>query len=109
MKDYLSDRKDIENFEKRISEALTTAHFLANVVGPRHQGKCLNPELRDIPEKYVCECFPDFLPTLMSFRGGSKPFKDFYFGQDVLQPLSPLASCHNFSHELPDNVMNVPR
>ena len=109
MKDYLTDKKDMDNFEKRINVALTPAHFLSNMIDPRYQGRRLTPEQRDVAEKYVCECFPEFLPILMSFRGRTQPFKDFYFAKDVLETLSPLAWWLNFSHDLAENVLNVPR
>ena len=87
MKDYLTDKKDMDNFEKRISVALTPAHFLSNMINPRYQGRRLTPEQRDVAEKYVCECFPEFLP-IMSFRGRTQSFKDFYFAKDVLEILT---------------------
>lgn len=109
MKEYLTDKTDMDNFEKRISVALTPAHFLANMIDPRYEGRRLTPEQRYVAKKYVCECFPEFLPTLMSFVGKSKPFDDFYFGKGVLETLSPLAWWDFFSNDFKVNVMNVPR
>ena len=64
MKDLLTDKKEMDNFEKRISVALTPDHFLSNMIDPRYQGRRLTPEQRDVAEKYVCECFPEFLPMV---------------------------------------------
>lgn len=60
IKEYLTD-KDIDNFEMRISVALTPAHFLSNMIHPRYQGRWLTLEQRDAAEMYVYECFSAFL------------------------------------------------
>lgn len=44
MKEYLTDNKDMDNFEMRISVVLTPAHFISNMIDPRYQGRRLTPE-----------------------------------------------------------------
>lgn len=109
MKDYLTDKKDMDNFDRRIRLALTPAHYLSNMIDPRYQGRRLTREQRDVAENYVSESFPHFLPTLMSFRGRSEPFQDFYFSKNVSESISPLAWWLNFSQDLKEDIINVPK
>lgn len=67
----------MDNFENRISVAPMPAHFLSNVIDSRYLGRWLIPKQRDVAEKYVCKCFPEYLPILMFFNGKSELFKDF--------------------------------
>ena len=90
---------------KRKKSALTPAHYLANFIDPRYQGKCLTAEAIDRAENYVEENFPQFLSTLMRYRGKSMPFKHMHFKPDVVNTLSPLAWWQNSSGDIKDCMM----
>lgn len=104
LKDLLTDKKDVEKVDKRRNAAITPAHFLANLLDPRYRGRCLSSEEVSSAENYVEEYFPNFLPTLMSYRGKSTPFKEMYFKDNVIHTLSPLAWWQSFP-ELRENLL----
>lgn len=107
IKDYLTDRKDMGIFEKRISVALTPAHFLANVRDPRYQGNCLNPRQRNNAEKYV-SVFQIFFPHQCLSVEEVNPLKNFILVKMFYSLSHLLLVGRIFSHELADNVTNVP-
>ncbi|XP_045110374.1 uncharacterized protein LOC123504116 [Portunus trituberculatus] len=109
IKEYLTDEKDMNNFERIISVALTPAHFLSNMIDPRYQGRRLTSEQKDVAEMYVFVYFPMFLTKLMAFRGKTQPFKDYYFTKNVVETMSPLAWWLTFSSELSENELNIPK
>ena len=104
LKDLVTDEKGVEKVDKRRNAAITPAHLLANLLDPRYRGRCLSSEEVSSAENYVEEYFPNFLPTLMSYRGKSTPFKEIYFNDTVIHTLSPLAWWQSFP-DLKDNLL----
>lgn len=107
LQECLTEQEDLDKLFKRKQTALTSSHLLGNLIDPRYQGRSLTAEEINSVEEYVEENFPQFLPTLMKYRGKTIPFKEMYFKADVVNALSPLAWWKHFSDDIKDS-MKVP-
>lgn len=76
--------KDVrKKWKDRYSQAVTPAHFLANLLLPSHQGKCLADEEKNEAMEYARKRFPTLAPFIMKFQAKSHPFQPFKFPEAV--------------------------
>lgn len=64
---------------KQFEMASTPAHYLANILDPRFEGKKLNRSQLDKALKYVETYHPNVLYDLIEYQAHSGPYKDFLF------------------------------
>lgn len=77
----LKDEDDVIKIKiiKRFEMATTPAHYLANILDPRYEGKKLDKCLMDKALDYVATYHPEVMPDLIEYKAHSGPFKDFLF------------------------------
>jgi hypothetical protein len=84
------DKTVKQKFKSRYGQAVTPSHILANLLHPRYQGQLLNDSEKKSALQYANERYPHLVPTVMKFRGRSKPFLEFEFNSDVTTNLSAV-------------------
>lgn len=69
LQECLTEQKDLDTLLKKRKKkaALSPALYLAYLIDPRYQGRCLTADETDSTESHVEENFPQFLPTLMRY------------------------------------------
>ncbi|XP_073405851.1 uncharacterized protein [Dendrobates tinctorius] len=84
------DRIKLQAVNKRIGQALTPAHFLANIVNIQYQGQNLSAEEEELAMTWVSSNHPSLMPTIINFRAKGEPFKKYMFAEDILRKVTPV-------------------
>ena len=71
-------------------QTLTPAHFLANILDPKHQGKHLTDDEIDTAMDYCSEHHPTCLPSVINMRMHTEPFKPYMFKEETVTSVSSL-------------------
>ncbi|CAJ0956462.1 unnamed protein product [Ranitomeya imitator] len=73
-----------------MGQALTPAHFLANIVNIQYQGQNLSAEEEELAMTWVSSNHPSLMPTIINFRAKGEPFKKYMFAEDILRKVTPV-------------------
>ncbi|XP_073522458.1 uncharacterized protein [Phyllobates terribilis] len=84
------DRIKLQAVNKRMGQALTPAHFLANIVNIQYQGQNLSAEEEELAMTWVSSNHPSLMPTIINFRAKGEPFKKYMFAEDILRKVTPV-------------------
>ncbi|XP_073415149.1 uncharacterized protein [Dendrobates tinctorius] len=84
------DRIKLQAVNKRMGQALTPAHFLANIVNIHYQGQNLSAEEEELAMTWVSSNHPSLMPTIINFRAKGEPFKKYMFAEDILRKVTPV-------------------
>ncbi|XP_073529434.1 uncharacterized protein [Phyllobates terribilis] len=84
------DRIKLQAVNKRMGQALTPAHFLANIVNIQYQGQNLSAEEDELAMTWVSSNHPSLMPTIINFRAKGEPFKKYMFAEDILRKVTPV-------------------
>ncbi|XP_073431295.1 uncharacterized protein [Dendrobates tinctorius] len=84
------DRIKLQAVNKRMGQALTPAHFLANIVNIKYQGQNLSAEEEELAMTWVSSNHPSLMPTIINFRAKGEPFKKYMFAEDILRKVTPV-------------------
>ena len=71
-------------------QALTTAHFLANILDPKHQDKYLSGDEVDTAMAHFSERYPTCLPSVVNMRVQTGPFNQCMLQETLVVPVSSL-------------------
>ncbi|XP_067947337.1 uncharacterized protein [Watersipora subatra] len=74
-----------------MKQALTPAHFLANILDPMARGGKLSQEEVDSALEFRDKCYPKCMATIINYRAQSGPFKLYMF-TSKLNVLGAVAS-----------------
>lgn len=86
----LQNRESKKAFQKRLDQALTPSHLLANVIHPRYRGKSLTQSEYDTAMECASTQYSEMFPDLITFRTEASPFQSFMFKDTVVQTVAPL-------------------
>lgn len=64
---------------KRFEMATTPAHYLANILDPRYEGKKLDKSQMNKALDFVAKYHPEVMPDLIEYLAHSGPYKNFLF------------------------------
>ncbi|XP_073535074.1 uncharacterized protein [Phyllobates terribilis] len=84
------DRIKLQAVNKRMGQALTPAHFSANIVNIQYQGQNLSAEEEELAMTWVSRNHPSLMPTIINFRAKGEPFKKYMFAEDILRKVTPV-------------------
>ncbi|XP_073436454.1 uncharacterized protein [Dendrobates tinctorius] len=84
------DRIKLQAVNKRMGQALTPAHFLANIVNIQYQGQNLSAEEEELAMTWVSSNHPSLMPTIINFRAKGESFKKYMFAEDILMKVTPV-------------------
>ncbi|XP_073422200.1 uncharacterized protein [Dendrobates tinctorius] len=84
------DRIKLQAVNKRMGQALTPAHFLANIVNIQYPGQNLSAEEEELAMTWVSSNHPSLMPTIINFRAKGEPFKKYMFAEDILRKVTPV-------------------
>ncbi|XP_073520018.1 uncharacterized protein [Phyllobates terribilis] len=84
------DRIKLQAVNKRMGQALTPAHFLANIVNIQYQGQNLSAEEEELAMTWVSSNHPSLMPTIINFRAKGEPFKKYMFAEDILRKVTAV-------------------
>ena len=74
------DRTAIQiHFKKRMKLALTSAHYLANILHPSYRDKNLTVEEENIGMKWAHDNHPSAMPIIMNYKAELSPFFPYMF------------------------------
>jgi len=74
---------------KRFNDCITPAHILSFMLHPKYMGKGLNADQEETARQWVNEIDENFLPLIVLFSIKASPFPKTYFGESVVENLSP--------------------
>ncbi|XP_018012992.1 uncharacterized protein LOC108670053 [Hyalella azteca] len=92
----------VTKLEKRKKQALTPAHYLANILHPVHRGQQLSPEEENSAMEWAHEEFPNSMPLIMKFKAKLPPFVPYLFS-DFSTEAGPLVWWLALGSNLKDN------
>ena len=73
-----------KKLSKRIGQAMTPAHFLANIVNLKYRGIYLTDKEIEIGMDFAAPKNPDFLSLLVNFKAEAGLFKKFMFHDNIV-------------------------
>lgn len=97
----------MKKLEERRSQALTPAHFLADILDPQSAGKSLSPKEVDAAMDFVASNYPSLLPILVNYQAKAKPFMDYMFTPTLVNSVAPLAWWKSLSERLDDKALSI--
>lgn len=80
MNQFKSEDDDLKiKIKERFEMAITPAHYLANILDPRFEGKKLLKNQYDKGLEYMKALYPEVIPNFFEYQAHSGPFEDFLF------------------------------
>lgn len=80
MNQFKSEDDDLKiKIKERFEMAITPAHYLANILDPRFEGKKLLKNQYDKGLEYMKSLYPEVIPDFLEYQAHSGPFEDFLF------------------------------
>jgi len=109
------DSKNLPNqfksaFAKRKDQALTSAHFLANIIHPVYLGRKLTDNEKLEAMQFAAEkseACPEFLAVVLAFRGQTAPFLSAYFSEATTSRLSAFDWWKSFRADIPEDALKI--
>ena len=93
MMDSLQPFDFAQKVQLRSKQALTPAHYLANIINPKYLGRNLSHYELDIE---ICTLeYSSCLATMINFRAKSNPFKPFMFTEELVQTIQSCQKANN--------------
>ena len=86
----LVGRDTKQKFKKRYQQALSSHHFLANLMHPRYRGQSLTDAEVEIAMELVSTQHELILPDLVKFRAQASPFMTYMFADNVTEGVQPV-------------------
>ena len=98
-----------QKVEKRYNQALTAAHYLANILDPRFMGRNLSVNQIDTALEFCSMDYETCLPTVLNFRAQNGPFKSYMFRDELVKSVSPLTWWESQKSHLESDVIKLCR
>lgn len=83
-----TDKK--QKFKKRIQQALSPYHYLANITHPRYRGKSLTTDEFDIGMNVVLTQHSTVVADIINLKAESSPFSRYMFEEAVTSSVHPV-------------------
>lgn len=100
---------DIENeitcCEKRFNQALTGAHFAANILDPRYCGQKLNNDQIEIGMEFIAGSYSEVMAEVLAFRAKATPFKSYLFSENTLKSTKPIIWWKAFGNSISSDCL----
>ena len=98
-----------QKVEKRSNQALTAAHYLANILDPRFMGRNLSVNQIDTALEFCSMDYETCLPTVLNFRAQNGPLKSYMFRDELVKSVSPLTWWESQKSHLESDVIKLCR
>lgn len=95
----------VKKVQNRSKQALTPAHYLANILDPGYCGHVLSEEEIDIALDYCHKDHPKCMSDIVNFRAKTGPFKPYMFSPDL--NVSPLAWWDSLSSRIEPGMLQL--
>lgn len=86
----LESRDTKKKFQKRIDQALSPYHLLANIIHPKFRGINLTTAEYDTGMNLAAEEYSASVPDLINYKAEAFPFQSFMFQMNVLETIKPV-------------------
>lgn len=86
----LTSRDTKQKWKKRVQQALSPHHFLANVMHPRHRGQSLTDAELDIAMELATTQHEQIVPDMINLKAQASPFMKYMFADSVLKAVQPV-------------------
>ena len=73
----------------RAAQAITPAHYCANLIDPRYRGKSMSVAEIDIAMEHMSDRYLETMGTLVKFKADCEPFKPYMFYQSIIANVTP--------------------
>ncbi|XP_050805718.1 uncharacterized protein LOC127049204 [Gopherus flavomarginatus] len=93
-----NDRAKLQALNKQMGQALSPAHFLANILNARYQGKILTVEEDELAMTWTSNNLSSIMPTIINIRAKGERFKKYMFADDVLKKVTPVNWWKSLKH-----------
>lgn len=81
---------EVEKLKVRYDMAVTTPHFLANMLDLKHNGSRLSEEESDSALQYIYSYHPNIMAEVINYQAQCGPFKPYLFHPDTVNSISPM-------------------
>ena len=102
-----SGQNVMKQFKARKAEALTAAHYLANILHPGYGGQKLTDEEVDSGLEFCGDFFENNMAMLLAYRARADPFKAFMFKNNLASDVSPLTWWKNQSGKISESFQQM--
>ena len=104
----LPENSDIKKrWRARYAQAMTPAHFLANLLLPSSQGMILSDEGENEALEYAERKLPPLIAIIMKFQARSSPFQAFKFSESVTESVSAAEWWMSHQDQVDDACLSV--
>ena len=86
----LETRDSKQKFKKRIQQALSAHHFLANVMHPSFRGQSLTDKEAESAIELAATQHEAIVPDLIKLKAQSLPFTKYMFADNVIKGVKPV-------------------
>lgn len=86
----LESRDAKKKFQKRVDQALSPYHLLANIIHPQYRGKNLTNAEYDTGMSLAAEEYTASVPDLINYKAQAVPFQCFMFEKNILETVKPV-------------------
>ncbi len=97
----------LKKVRERSTQALTPAHFLANILDPRFRGEQLSREESDAAMEFASNISPSVLSTVVNYKAQSGPFKPYMYSHELVNTVTPLAWWHSQSSDVNQDMIKL--
>ncbi|CAG7827052.1 unnamed protein product, partial [Allacma fusca] len=103
-------RTVVTSMQDRMKQALTPAHYLANILHPLYLGKKLSEDEIGIAMDYALkktETCPSFMPMLVKYRAQSGPFVPPLFQHSLLNEVTAVEWWKSLTHQIAKDAQAI--
>lgn len=103
----LVTRDTKQKFKKRIQQALSSHHFLANLMHPRYRGQTLTDEEHEAAMELASTHHNMIVPNLINLKAQASPFLTYMFADTVIQSVQPVDWWRSHGNRLHPDTIHV--
>ena len=93
--------------DERAAQAITPAHYSANLIDPRYRGRKLTVQETDDAMEYINQHFPEVIGTILQYKAGYDPFRPYMYIEGVVDKVTPACWWESMSGTLGKDVTQV--
>ena len=97
----------LRKVDERAAQAITPAHYSANLIDPRYRGRKLTVQETDDAMEYINQHFPEVIGTILQYKAGYDPFRPYMFTEGVVDKVTPACWWESMSGTLGKDVTQV--
>lgn len=92
---------------KRESQALTPAHFFANILHPVYQGEHLTASELNEAMKWASTKYPNVIQDVINFRAHALPFQEYMFSESTIKNVKPVVWWKSQEKQIGGEIINA--